>query len=196
MGALPYPSRREVGLTTVSSAPRHLRHRRRVPSYVLVPALVAGWAAMMLAGPHMPAPADIRPFALFVHLAALVLGMGAVLSLDWFGLMWLLGRQDLVSLVRAAQVAHTPIWIGLAGLSVSGVLLAPDTSAPLTLVKLVAVLVVALNGLAAATVQRRMLALHGSGPPRRLLLTAVLVATVSQAGWWTATVVGFLNAQQ
>jgi hypothetical protein len=93
-------------------------------------------------------------------------------------------------------VAHTPIWIGLAGLSVSGMLLAPDTSAPLTLVKLVAVLVVALNGLAAATVQRRLLALHGSTPPRRLLLTAALVATVSQAGWWTATVVGFLNAQQ
>jgi hypothetical protein len=76
------------------------------------------------------------------------------------------------------------------------VLLNPDTSAPLTVLKLVAVLVVALNGLSAAKVQRRLLALEGRTPPRRLLLTAVLVATVSQAGWWTATVVGFLNAQQ
>lgn len=183
-------------MTTVSAAPRHLRHRRRVPPYRLALALVAGWTAMMLAVPHMPDAAGIRPVALFVHLAALVLGMGAVLSLDWFGLMWMLGRQDLISLVRAAQVAHTPIWLGLAGLSLSGVLLTPDTSAPLTVLKLVAVLVVALNGLSAATVQRRLLALEGSTPPRRLLLAAVLVATISQAGWWTATLVGFLNAQQ
>ncbi|MEU8610976.1 hypothetical protein AB0C29_23615 [Actinoplanes sp. NPDC048791] len=182
-------------MTAVSSAPRHLRQRRRVPSYVVASALAAGWAAMLLAAPHMPAATGIRPFALFVHLAALVLGMGAVLSLDWFGLMWLIGRQDLLSLVRAAQVAHTPIWLGLAGLSLSGVFLAPDTSAPLTVVKLVAVLVVALNGLSAATVQRRLLALHGTTPPRRLLLRAVLVATISQAGWWTATLVGFVNAQ-
>jgi hypothetical protein len=75
------------------------------------------------------------------------------------------------------------------------VFLAPDTSAPLTVVKLVAVLVVALNGLSAATVQRRLLALNGTTPPRRLLVRAVLVATISQAGWWTATLVGFLNAQ-
>jgi hypothetical protein len=122
---------REVFLTAVSSAPRHLRQRRRVPSYL---------------GP--------RP--------------------SWPG---------------------GPIWLGLAGLSLSGVFLAPDTSAPLTVVKLVAVLVVALNGLSAATVQRRLLALNGTTPPRRLLVRAVLVATISQAGWWTATLVGFLNAQ-
>ena len=183
-------------MTTVSSAPRHLRQRRRVPSALVAVALVAGWITMMLAVPHLPAATGVRPFALFVHLAALVLGMGAVLSLDWFGLMWMLGRQDLLSLVRVAQVAHTPIWLGLAGLSLSGVLLAPDTSAPLTVLKLVAVLVVALNGLSAAQVQQRLLACEGRTPPRRLLLTAVLVATVSQAGWWTATVVGFLNAQQ
>lgn len=181
-------------MTTLSSAPRHLRQRRRVP-LLLAAAVVAGWATMMLAVPYLPATTGIRPFALFAHLAALVLGMGAVLSLDWFGLMWMLGRQDLTGLVRAAQVAHTPIWLGLAGLCLSGAFLTPDTGAPLTMVKLVAVLVVALNGLAAATVQRRLLALDGGTPPRRLLLTAVLVATVSQAGWWTATVVGFINAQ-
>jgi hypothetical protein len=186
----------EVAVTAVSSAPRHLRHRRRVPSSVVVLALVAGWAVMMLAVPYVPAAAGLRPVALFLHLAALVLGMGAVLSLDWFGLMWMLGRQDLTALVRAAQVAHAPIWLGLAGLSLSGMLLAPDTSAPLTMVKLVAVLVVALNGLSAATVQRRLLALDGRKPPGRLLLTAVVVAMISQAGWWTATVVGFLNAQR
>jgi hypothetical protein len=157
---------------------------------------VLGWTVMFVVVPYVPAGTGIRPFALFVHLGSLVFGFGAVLSLDWFGLMWMLGRQDLITLVRAAQVAHTPIWLGLAGLTLSGVLLAPDTSAPLTVIKLLAVLVVALNGLCASKVQDRLLALDGQAPPRRLLLTSIAVATVSQAGWWLATTVGFLNAQQ
>lgn len=183
-------------MTVLGSAPRRFRHRRRTPSSLLAIGLVIGWAVMFLAVPHLHTGTGIRPFALFLHLAALVFGFGAVLSLDWFGLMWILGRQDLMGLVRAAQVAHTPIWLGLAGLTLSGVLLAPDTSAPLTVVKLLAVLVVALNGLCAAKVQDRLLALAGRTPPRRLLLAAVVVATISQAGWWLATAVGFLNAQQ
>jgi hypothetical protein len=183
-------------MTVIDSAPRRLRHRRRPPSSLLAVGLVIGWTIMFFAVPHLPTAAGIRPIALFVHLASLVFGFGAVLSLDWFGLMWMLGRQDLITLVRAAQVAHAPIWLGLAGLTLSGVLLSPDTSAPLTVVKLLAVLIVALNGLCATKVQDRLLALDGQAPPRRLLLTAVGVATVSQAGWWLATAVGFLNAQQ
>lgn len=183
-------------MTVIDVAPRRSRHRRRTPPLLLAIALVVGWTVMFVGVPYLPAETNIRPFALFVHLACLVFGFGAVLSLDWFGLMWMLGRQDLIALVRAAQVAHTPIWLGLAGLTLSGALLAPDTSAPLTVVKLLAVLVVALNGLAASKVQVQMLALDGQAPPRRLLLTAVAVATVSQAGWWLATAVGFLNAQQ
>ena len=177
-------------------ASHRLRHRRRRPAYVPVLAIVAGWAAMFLAAPHVRAGADVQRIALFVHLAALVLGFGAVLTMDWFGLMWMLGRQDLVTLVRIAQVVHTPVWLGLGGLALSGVLLGPDTTAPLTVVKLLAVLAVAINGVGAAAVQRRLLALGGRTPPVWLLLTAVFVATVSQAGWWTATVVGFLNAQR
>jgi len=183
-------------MSIVESAPRRFRHRRRTSSAVLAAALIAGWSVMFVAVPYLPAGPGIRPFALFVHLASLVFGFGAVLSLDWFGLMWMLGRQDLIGLVRAAQVAHTPIWLGLAGLTFSGVFLAPDTSAPMTVVKLLAVLVVALNGLCATKVQDRLLALDGRAPSRRLLLTSIGVATISQAGWWLATAVGFLNAQQ
>ena len=172
-----------------------LRPPRRRPAYVPVLAIVVGWAVMFLAAPHVHAGADVRRIALFVHLAALVLGFGAVLTLDWSGLMWVLRRHDLVTLVRIAQVVHTPVWLGLGGLTLSGMLLGPDTTAPLTVLKLFAVLAVAVNGLGAAVVQRRLLALDGRTPPVPLLLTAVLVATISQAGWWTATVVGFVNAQ-
>ena len=183
-------------MTLLDAEPHPLQQRRRIPSAALGLAIVVAWTAMFVAVPHLPVSTDIRPFALFFHLASLVLGFGAVLSLDWIGLMWMLGRQDLLFLVRAAKAAHTPIWIGLAGLSLSGVLLNPDTSSPLTVVKLLAVLIVALNGLGASKVQQRLLALDGQTPPIRLLLMSVVVATVSQAGWWTATLVGFLNSQQ
>ena len=182
-------------MTVLESVPHRFRHRRRRSSYLAGLALVVAWTVMFLAVPHVRIGADLHQLALFAHLAALVLGFGAVLTLDWFGLMWMLRRQTLTTLVRVAQVVHTPIWLGLAGLTLSGVLLAPNTSAPLTVVKLVAVLMVALNGLGASKVQERLLALDGRTPPRRLLLTSVLVAGISQAGWWTATVVGFLNAQ-
>jgi hypothetical protein len=181
---------------TAAAPAAHRRRSRPIPAYVPAAAILVVWTAMVLAAPHVRAGEAIHQFALFAHLAALVLGFGAVLTLDWFGLMWMLGRQDLITLVRVAQVAHTPIWLGLAGLMASGMLLSPDTSAAPTVLKLVAVLAVAINGLAAARVQRRLLALDGAVPPRPLLAGAVLVATVSQAGWWTATLVGFLNAQQ
>ena len=183
-------------MTALDSASRRFRHRRRAPSYLPGLALVVAWAAMFLTVPYVRVDADLRQVALFAHLAALVLGFGAVLTLDWFGLMWMLRRQTLTTLVRVAQVVHTPIWLGLAGLTLSGLLLAPNTSAPLTVVKLLSVLVVALNGLVAAKVQERLLAVDGGTPSRRLLATSVLVATISQAGWWTATLVGFLNAQR
>ena len=180
--------------------PRLRRSRlwRRTASYLLALALalVIAWTATFLVAPHVRASAGVRQLALFAHLAALVLGFGAVLTLDWFALMWLLRRRALATVVQVAHGVHTPIWLGLGGLTVSGVFLAPDTSAPLTVVKLVAVLVVAINGLCARLVQGGLAELNGETPPRRLLLTAALVAVTSQAGWWTATAVGFLNAQQ
>jgi hypothetical protein len=184
-------------MTILDTAPHppggRLTGRRR--PYLLALALVTAWTAMYLLTPLVQVGPGIRQLALFGHLAALVLGFGAVLTLDWFGLMWVLGRQDLFTLVRVAQVVHTPIWLGLGGLALTGGLLAPDTSAPLTVVKLVAVLAVALNGLAATKVQHRLLAARGQPLPWRLLAAAVLAATVSQAGWWTATIVGFVNSQ-
>lgn len=184
--------------TAPRPAPRAGAHRlqRRRPAYVPVLAMVTGWGAMFLIAGHVHAGAGVHRVALFVHLASLVLGFGAVLTLDWSGLMWLLRRHDLLTLVRIAQVVHTPIWLGLGGLTLSGMLLGPDTGSPLTVLKLLAVLAVAVNGLGAAAVQRRLTALDGRTPPLPLLLTSMLVATVSQAGWWTATVVGFLNAQR
>jgi hypothetical protein len=183
-------------LDPVIDGSRRSRHRRRTTPYFLGSLVLVAWTTVFLTAPHVRTGASLHELALFAHLASLVLGFGAVLALDWFGLLWMLGRQDLLTLVRVAQASHIPIWIGLGGLTVSGALLSPDTSAPLTVVKLLAVLAVAINGLGAGRVQERLLTLEGQTLPRRLMITAVLTATVSQAGWWTATLVGFLNAQQ
>lgn len=183
-------------MTAIDPASRRFRHRRRLAIVMPVAALAALWAAMFLTVPLVQVDADLRTVALFAHLAALVLGFGGVLTLDWFGLMWMLRRQTLTALVRVAQVVQTPIWLGLAGLTLSGMFLSPNTAEPLVVVKLLAVLVVALNGLAAARVHERLLALGERAPTPTLLVASLLVAGVSQAGWWTATLVGFLSTQR
>ncbi|MEK8108319.1 hypothetical protein NKG94_31650 [Micromonospora sp. M12] len=54
-------------------------------------------------------------------------------------------------------------------------------------------LVVGVNGLFLGRVRDRLMAVQGS-PPWSVLLLGVAAATISQLGWWTATLVGFWNA--
>ncbi|WP_051090488.1 hypothetical protein [Micromonospora sp. CNB394] len=67
---------------------------------------------------------------------------------EWFSLRWLLRREPLDAVLNAARGTHPLIWLGLAGLVVSGAALGPDTSSALVRVKLLAVLVVGVNGVA------------------------------------------------
>ena len=151
------------------------------------------WAATVWAAPHIEVASAVHRLALFCHLAALVVGFGAVLTVDWLGLKWMLRRIDLSALLRTAHDTHLLIWLGLAGLAATGVLLSPDTSAPLTRLKLVAVLIVALNGLYVGRLHGQLAGCTG-GPPTRLLLRGAAAALTSQACWWTATTVGFRPA--
>ncbi|MCA1677009.1 MAG: hypothetical protein LC799_34135, partial [Actinobacteria bacterium] len=150
----------------------------------------AVWAAT-----HLHADPVLLTGALFVHLIALIISFGAVLAVDWFALLWLLGRQSLVDLSKVSAAAHLPIWLGLLGLVLSGALLRPDLSQPLTWLKLVLVLLVTLNGLHAYAIGERLAQFQAGTVPRWLLRRAVGAASVSQLGWWGATVIGFLNVQ-
>lgn len=178
--------------------PPPVSHRRRAPSWArpLPTAAVVvtlGWVAVVWSAPHIQVGPAIHRLALFCHLAALVVGFGAVLAVDWLGLQWTLRRVELTAVLRTARDVHLLIWLGLAGLVASGALLSPDTSAPLTRLKLVAVLVVALNGLYVGRLHGRL----ASGPARwPLLARGAAAALTSQLCWWTATAVGFLAAQR
>jgi hypothetical protein len=89
-------------------------------------------------------------------MASLIAGLGAVLTVDFFALQWLLGRRTLRDVVAVSGGVPLLIWGGLLGLMASGAFLSPDLSSGLTRAKLALVLVVALNGAFPSLVQPRL----------------------------------------
>ncbi len=165
---------------------------------LLAVACSAAWLASVLIGGFLDPGPEIHGVALAVHILALVLAFGAILVLDWVGLLWLLGRRDVHDTRRLDSAAQPLIWGGLAILLVSGALLHPELSSPPTQIKLVSILVLMLNGL---VLTRTMKQLHRL-PPGTLFtamaagLRARLLAAlcISQTCWWTSVLVGLFNS--
>jgi hypothetical protein len=166
----------------------------RPSGVVLAFAAPTGVTAAVAVALNFEVPAAVHEVALFGHIAALVVGFGAVLAVDWIGLQWLRRRARLVDVLATASRLTVPIWLGLAGLIATGALLSPDPTSPRTLTKL---LLVSLAGVNGAYVQRLhpRLSRAGEAPPVALLLRGAASTTVSQLCWWGATVIGFLNAR-
>ncbi|MEU6862144.1 hypothetical protein ABZ924_02510 [Streptomyces sp. NPDC046876] len=141
---------------------------------------------------HVQTDHSLHTAALFVHLASLVLGFGAVLSADYYGLLWATRRCSFEEVLAATARLHVPIWAGLGGLVASGMLLHPDLGSPVTLVKIGLVLALTLNGLQAGLLGRRLEA-SGGEVGRGRLAWGGATALISQACWWGAVVIGFLN---
>ncbi|MFI7413054.1 hypothetical protein ACIBU0_30720 [Streptomyces sp. NPDC049627] len=170
--------------------------RRHGWTLIVADALIClAWAGSVWAALHVQVGPAVRTAALFVHLGALVIGLGSVLAIDYYGTLWLLGRRTLHQALEFADPLHVPVWAGLAGLVLSGTALDPDPRALLTRVKLVLVLLTALNGVHAQALHRTLVAQAGSRPPRRLIVRGVISAVLSQLGWWGALTIGFLNSQ-
>ncbi|MEX0172301.1 hypothetical protein [Streptomyces sp. LMG1-1-1.1] len=168
------------------------------PSWLLTAlglAATAGIATACWTAGHVHADASLLTVARFLHVAFLVVGLGSVLAVDWFAVLWLTGRRPLAGVLDTAVALQTPIWAGLGGLVVSGLFLRPDLHSPLTLVKLGLVVAVTVNGLWAHRLGQLLDAHRTSTVPRRLLVRSGLAATVSQTGWWGACLIGFLNSQ-
>lgn len=148
-------------------------------------------AGVVLGSALVQPPPVVHTIAQFVHLACVVVGLGSVLAVDWFGLRWQLGHGTLREVVSTAAALAVPIWLGLGGLMLSGMLLSPDYESTMTLVKIAMVGVAGVVGVLALAVSRRLAA--RTSPSRRLLRAGLLMAVASQLAWWTATVIGFLN---
>ena len=156
--------------------------------------MVFAWIAVVILAPRVQTSPTVHAVALFAHLGSLLVGFGAVLLVDWFGLLWLTRRRSLADVLRTAQGALVPTWLGFTGLLVSGALLGPEGT-PLTTVKLLVVLAVGLNGVFAGSLLSKLSRYSDRRLPTMLLIRASAATTLSQCAWWTAVLIGYLNSQ-
>ncbi|MFB6776878.1 hypothetical protein ACFCX0_05490 [Streptomyces sp. NPDC056352] len=144
---------------------------------------------------HVRTDQTLHTAVLFVHLASLVLGFGAVLSADYYGLLWATGRCPLGEVIAATSRLHVPIWAGLGGLVASGLMLQPDLHSLLTQTKIALVALLTLNGLQAGLLGRRLA--EATEPiGRGVTAWGGATALLSQACWWGAVAIGFLNTNR
>jgi hypothetical protein len=194
------PARRRISHALLRRFPSEpVRPIRLDESWWVFAAVAAGvcgvLAVAIWVSAHVHPDAALRNVALFVHLASLTTGLGAVLVADYLLARWLLGRCTFAEAVHAAAPLHALVWTGLIGLGLSGILLHPDLSAGRARVKLVLVAILTLNGLQAMVLSKRAEA-SGNALSVRLLAWGGATTAVSQASWWGAVVIGFLTANK
>ena len=151
-------------------------------------------AGMVFVSTLLNAPPWLRIVALFVHLISLVVGFGSVLAVDWYGLLSLSGRVTIGDVLLTAERMTPLIWIGLAGLTASGVVLKPDLGSWLVVVKLCCVLGVGIVGVLALSTSRLM-ERQMPTPARLVVRRGMVLAGASQMFWWTAVIIGFITTQ-
>lgn len=159
---------------------------------LLVSVAVAGalWVSC-----HLEVDPVLHDVALFGHLASLVVGFGAVLAVDWVALLWLLRQRTLADVLVTAGNAHLPIWAGYAGLVLTGMFLGPDLSSWLTWTKLALVVLIGWNGVVAMSLMTPLSRIVEPATMSRPHLASAASAALSQAGWWGAMAIGFLNGR-
>jgi len=188
------------------SAPRRPRDNRirttslkqTIRLFLLGLLCAAGWTGSLLVGHFVDCGPELHRIGLAVHILALVLSFGTILVVDWLGLLWLMGKVQMHESPKLEAAAKPLIWGGLALLLASGALIQPDLTNPVTVIKLVCVLALMLNGLSIAPAMHRMFAL----PPetrfselgRRLRNRLLIALSISQACWWTAVLIGLVNS--
>ncbi|MEA2828263.1 MAG: hypothetical protein QOG43_2702 [Actinomycetota bacterium] len=179
--------------TDVMAAPRPPLSGRRIRRAWLV---VGAWAVVIAVASINQPPWALRRGALFLHLAALIAGFGAVLVVDLHGVLWLIGRRRLGDLLQVTSALQPLIWGGLTALVVSGLFLHPNLLLPRTQIKLVLVLVATLNGMWAHGLSEQLEAhpaiTAAHRVDQRLLRKVMAAGAISQAAWWGATLIGFL----
>ncbi|MGF3056350.1 hypothetical protein [Microbacterium sp. YY-01] len=172
---------------------RRARHRRILGySAVLIGMFLSIWLGSVLRLDDW-----VRYPALFGHLAALVAGLGAAVLLESVALLWTIGRAEVADIWFIERIATPLAWLGISGLMATGAFLQANFASPLTVIKMLAVLIAALNGVAMTRMTAQLHRLPGTirfrRVPWRLRFWCVTSALISQGAWWTAVVIGMLN---
>lgn len=151
--------------------------------------------AVILLSTQIRVPHLVHEIALFGHLCCLLIGFGSVLAVDWFGLLFLARQMSMGAVLVQAHRMTPMIWLGLLGLVGTGMFLRPDLTSSLVVVKLCCVLGISVVGALTLATKRQMVH-RVADLPRRLMLRGMILASASQALWWTAVVIGFHSARR
>ncbi|NNF57279.1 MAG: hypothetical protein HKN04_03475 [Rhodothermaceae bacterium] len=141
---------------------------------------------------------ETAPFyiLLFVHLSGLILGFGAVLVTDLYGLLWIRDRVRFPQVVRVSGVTERFIWAGWGLMVAAGIplLVLKGVIDNLLIVKLFFVILIGLNGLPLHVLQKQVRGYEeGDAVPTLTLFRLTLALFVSQLAWWSAVLIGFLH---
>ena len=137
-------------------------------------------------------------FFLFIHLVGFALGFGTVLFIDAVGALWVWRKVKATQLMWLSGVGQWLIWLAVALQLVSGAyLLDPSKLTWRTEIKLVAVVILIVNGIVLDQIRKAVIASKVEDfwrLPRGLQLRSVASISLSQACWWTAVIIGFLTS--
>jgi len=180
---------------------RHRESERSTRRLVvaLSAAAVVVWLLSVTLSALINVDAEVHNIDLAVHDLFLVVSFGAIILVDWHGFLWLIGRRGLGEIIRLDGAATPLIWGGLAGLLATGAFLSPHLENPMTELKLAAVLVLSLNGITLIPLMRRLARLPADAKFTDLTtgqrIHMMTCLAVSQLSWWTAIIIGFINAE-
>lgn len=133
---------------------------------------------------------------LFIHLFSLVIAYGSVIFVDFYGLFWVLGKKTKTQMLEVSKTAQILIWIGLAGLILSGKFLHPNFTKPLTQLKMLLVLIIICNGVNLHFVQKATKSKKLENfwqLPKKLIAWSIVSISLSQLAWLGACIIGFVN---
>ncbi len=134
--------------------------------------------------------------ALFIHLVSLIVGFGAVLVVDTFGLLMILEKIPLSLLKKTARITQRLIWAGWVGMVISGInlILLKGYVDNLTRIKLFLVLMIGVNGIFLHLIKKALSGFENKKDvPNVWRFRIALSSAISQTGWWGAILIGFVH---
>ena len=140
---------------------------------------------------------NVNPIWVIIHLAALCAAYGSVVIVDLIGLLWLGKQIERERMLAITAWAQPIIWAGIIVMMISGAMLGPDLSRPLTKVKMTLIILLAINGLNLDALRKRTKGLTGQSfwdAPTSYKAWSVFSIVLSQALWISIVVVAALNS--
>ncbi len=140
---------------------------------------------------------NVNPIWIIIHLAALCAAYGSVVIVDLIGLLWLGKQVERERMLAITAWAQPIIWAGIIVMMISGAMLGPDLSRPLTKVKMTLIILLAMNGLNLDALRKRTKELTGQSfwdAPTSYKAWSVFSIVLSQALWISIVVVAALNS--